>query len=152
MRIGALSQRTGVSVRLLRYYEEQGLLRPVRRPSGYREYREDDVRTVQNIRTLLAAGLNTQTIATLLPCMIDDDQGLAPACPEMLSDLHREQERIDKAVADLLAARSVLDVIVAATPSPAAAESVACHAVDGTASAGIDASLNNALPSPTRRR
>ncbi|WP_280331248.1 hypothetical protein [Nocardia wallacei] len=33
-------------------------------------------------------------------------------------------------------------------PSPAAAGSVACRAVDSTASAGIEASLNNALPQP----
>ncbi|KAA8886210.1 MerR family transcriptional regulator [Nocardia colli] len=128
MRIGALSHRTGVSVRLLRYYEEQSLLQPVRRPSGYREYRESDVRTVQNIRTLLAAGLNTHTIAALLPCMVDNGEGLAPACPEMLPDLHREQERIDEAVADLLAARSVLDTIVAAASPSSTAESDACRA------------------------
>jgi hypothetical protein len=43
MRIGELRRRTGVSERLLRYYEEQGLLRPQRRPSGYREYDDSDV-------------------------------------------------------------------------------------------------------------
>lgn len=128
MRIGALSQQTGVSVRLLRYYEEQGLLQPVRRASQYREYREDDVRTVQNIRTLLAAGLSTQTIAELLPCMVDNGAGLAPACPDMLPDLHRQQERIDQAVADLLAARAVLDTIVAAALPVDAIEPEACRA------------------------
>jgi DNA-binding transcriptional MerR regulator len=115
MRIGDLSRRTGVSVRLLRYYEEQGLLRPLRRPSGYREYLEDDVRTVQNIRTLLGAGLSTRTIAALLPCMVDDGQLLAPACSGMLSDLQRERERIDRAVADLQSARAVLDTIMTAS-------------------------------------
>jgi hypothetical protein len=43
VRIGELSRRTRVSERLLRYYEEQGLLRPGRRPSGYREYGDADV-------------------------------------------------------------------------------------------------------------
>ncbi|NSC20023.1 MerR family transcriptional regulator [Streptomyces albus subsp. chlorinus] len=116
MRIGALSRRTGVSQRLLRYYEEQGLLKPQRRASGYREYDEDDVRTVRSIRMLLGAGLSTRTIAGLLPCTVDDGTGPVPACSGLLPDLHRERERIDRAVADLLTARAALDALVAATP------------------------------------
>ncbi|MCX5095152.1 MerR family DNA-binding transcriptional regulator [Streptomyces sp. NBC_00365] len=34
MRIGELSRRTGVPTRILRYYEEQGLLGPERAPNG----------------------------------------------------------------------------------------------------------------------
>ncbi|WP_433270984.1 MerR family transcriptional regulator [Actinosynnema sp. CS-041913] len=113
----------------MRYYEEQGLLTPRRRPSGYREYAEEDARTVQNIRTLLAAGLNTHTIAELLPCMVDEGQGLAPGCPDMLPDLYRERERIDRAVADLMAARAVLDTVIAATPSHDSAEPDGCLAM-----------------------
>lgn len=67
VRIGELSRRTGVSGRLLRYYEEQGLLYPQRRSSGYREYREGDVAAVRQIRALLAAGLGTPLIAGVLP-------------------------------------------------------------------------------------
>lgn len=118
MRIGELSRRTGVSIRLLRYYEEQGLLAPVRLPSGYREYQEEDVATVRGIRTLLGAGLGTATIARLLPCMVDDGDSLAPGCHGLLPDLHQERERIDEAVASLLAAREALDSIIA-TPVPA---------------------------------
>ncbi|MEW2580936.1 MerR family transcriptional regulator [Streptomyces syringium] len=129
MRIGELSRRTGVSERLLRYYEEQGLLRPHRRPSGYREYRDEDIGTVHGIRTLLAAGLGTTTIGELLPCMVDAGEGLVPACPEMLPDLYRERQRISDAVEDLLAARGVLDTIIAATPPPGALEPPACETV-----------------------
>jgi DNA-binding transcriptional MerR regulator len=128
MRIGELSRRTGVSVRLLRYYEEQGLLRPVRRPSGYREYAEDDVRTVRNIRTLLGAGLSTRTIAALLPCMVDDGDTLMAACSGTLSDLRRERERIDRAVADLQAAGAVLDTIMTAPLPHDITRTGACHA------------------------
>ncbi|MEV8397624.1 MerR family transcriptional regulator [Streptomyces niveus] len=120
MRIGALSRRTGVSQRLLRYYEEQGLLHPLRRPSGYREFDEEDVRAVESIRTLLGAGLSTRTIAELLPCTVNDGQGPVPACAGMLPDLQRERERIDSAMADLLAARTALDAVIAATPLPPA--------------------------------
>ena len=37
MRIRELSERTGVSARLLRYCEEQGLLSPRRQENGYRD-------------------------------------------------------------------------------------------------------------------
>ncbi|MFI6287170.1 MerR family transcriptional regulator [Streptomyces sp. NPDC051018] len=116
MRMGEFSRRTGVSQRLLRYYEEQGLLRPSRKPSGYREFSEEDITTVRGIRILLGAGLSTATIAELLPCMVDDGLILAPGCPGMLPDLNRERERLDEAVADLLTARATLDSIIAATP------------------------------------
>ncbi|WP_181788720.1 MerR family transcriptional regulator [Streptomyces phytophilus] len=128
MRMGEFSRRTGVSQRLLRYYEEQGLLRPSRRPSGYREFTEEDVATVRGIRVLLGAGLNTATIAELLPCMVDGGQILAPGCPGLLPDLNRERDRIDEAVAGLLAARSTLDAVIAATVPAGTDEPDTCYA------------------------
>ncbi|MFD3679661.1 MerR family transcriptional regulator [Streptomyces sp. NPDC058613] len=117
MLIGAMSRHTGVSERLLRYYEEQGLLKPRRRSSGFREYSEEDVLTVRYIRSLLAAGLSTHAIAELMPCMIGNGQIPAPVCTDMLVGLHRERQRISDTAAGLLAARDVLDtVIVAARP------------------------------------
>ena len=35
MKVGDLARRIGVSVRMLRYYETEGLLSPARRDSGY---------------------------------------------------------------------------------------------------------------------
>ncbi|MBX7550374.1 MerR family transcriptional regulator [Streptomyces sp. NPDC004232] len=120
MRIGELSRKTGVHERLLRYYEEQELLRPERRPSGYREYREADVDTVRRIRSLLAAGLNTATIATILPCLRDDGERLVPTCPGLLADLAKERERITRAIIDLQTSRSALDDVIAAAPADVA--------------------------------
>jgi DNA-binding transcriptional MerR regulator len=68
MLIGELSRRTGASTRLLRYYEEQGLLDARRGPNGYRDYDEDAVVTVRQIRALLNAGLSTGVIREVLPC------------------------------------------------------------------------------------
>ncbi|MFG3095904.1 MerR family transcriptional regulator [Streptomyces sp. NPDC048202] len=121
MRIGELSRRTGVHERLLRYYEEQNLLRPERRPSGYREYIEADVDTVRRIRSLLAAGLSTASIATILPCLRDDGERLVPTCPDLLADLAEERKRITKAITDLKASRAALDDVIAAAPADVAA-------------------------------
>ncbi|MGN9846262.1 MerR family transcriptional regulator [Nonomuraea sp. H19] len=114
MRIGELVRRTGVSERLLRYYEEQGLLKPERRPSGYRDYTEAHVETVRRIRCLLAAGLRTSTIATVLPCLETNGERLAPTCPDVVGRLRRERERIERAMADLRESREALDVVIEA--------------------------------------
>src|SRR5262245_10212096 len=116
MRIGELSRRTGVSERLLRYYEEQGLLHPVRRSSGYREYTQADAVTVGRIRSLLAAGLNTATIATVLPCLGDDGRRLIPTCPDLVTDLFQERDRITATITELETSRAMLDTVIDAAP------------------------------------
>lgn len=129
MLIGTLSRLTGASERSLRHYEKQGLLHPLRGESnGYREYSEDDVRTVRHIRTLLAAGLNTATIASLLPCMTDDGGDLAPGCAGLVTDLNRERDRINAAVAELAASLDVLDTLITAAPPQAEEEPGDCLA------------------------
>lgn len=102
MRIGELSQRTGVPTRLLRYYEEQDLLSPDRTENGYRDYGEPAVRDVQQIRGLLDSGLTTEMIRAILPYLSGPDEILLPAdrlTPEtaaLLQDhVDRIQARID---------------------------------------------------------
>ncbi|MBB5800854.1 DNA-binding transcriptional MerR regulator [Saccharothrix ecbatanensis] len=116
MRIGELARRTGVSQRLLRYYEDQGLLNPTRRSSGYREYADSDVVAVAHIRNLLAAGLSTTTIADVLPCMGKDGERLIADCPELVDDLYRERERMTASIHALETARATLDGIIATAP------------------------------------
>lgn len=99
MRIGELSQRTGTSRRLLRYYEEQGLITAAREANGYRDYDEALVDRVLQIRGLLAAGLPTRIIQQILPCLtrpraIHFDE----ATPEMLATLERERDRMTQRI------------------------------------------------------
>ncbi|TYB56577.1 MerR family transcriptional regulator [Nonomuraea sp. PA05] len=128
MRIGELSRRTGVHERLLRYYEKQGLLWPERAASGYRYYQESDIDTVMRIRRLLSAGLNTETIAQVLPCVRVKAGNLVPVCPEIVDDLRQQRERISRAIGELVASRELLDAVIAAAPralSPGLAQSPA---------------------------
>ncbi|WP_129668760.1 MerR family transcriptional regulator [Phytoactinopolyspora endophytica] len=113
MRIGELSRRTGVSIRLLRYYEEQGLLSPLREQNGYREYQEADIGVVRQIRMLLAAGLPTHVIASLLPCVREEGERLV-LCLEMAEELKGERVRIDQQIEMLTASRRLLDEVIAA--------------------------------------
>jgi len=66
LRIGELSERTGVSVRAIRYYEERGLLEPAgRTEAGYRLYDERGLGTLVLLRRLRMLGLGLDEIAAL---------------------------------------------------------------------------------------
>jgi len=113
MRIGDLAARTGVSVRSLRYYEEQGLLAAERSARGQRRYRDDAAERVRLIQQLYAAGLSSRTIADLLPCV-----NAKVSTPESRARLAAERDRIDAQIAELTAARDRLDVVIASSASP----------------------------------
>lgn len=107
MRIGELATRTGVSVRALRYCEEQHLLDSERSPSGQRHYPESAVDRVRLIQQLYAAGLPSKSIVDLLPCVVD-----GAATPELLDRLSAERDRIDGHIGDLVSARDRLDAVI----------------------------------------
>ncbi|MCP2165322.1 MerR family transcriptional regulator [Goodfellowiella coeruleoviolacea] len=109
MRIGELSARTGVSRRLLRYYEDQGLLASARAPSGQRHYTDEHVRRVELIRAFLAAGLSTRTIAEMVPCMAEPSVHEARRA---LVTLERERNRLCSTIDSLAAARTALDDLI----------------------------------------
>src|SRR5687768_6232052 len=53
LQIGEVADRTGVTQRTLRFYEERGLLKPPSRmDGGFRLYSEDDVARVEQIKRL----------------------------------------------------------------------------------------------------
>ena len=53
LQIGEIAERTGVTQRTLRFYEEKGLLKPPSRmDGGFRLYSEEDVERVEQIRQL----------------------------------------------------------------------------------------------------
>ena len=110
MRIGELARRSGVSVRALRYYEEQGLLRPERSASGQRQYGEAAVERVRFFQDMYAAGLSSRHIAGLLPCF---DSGHTHA--EQREMLRAERERIRDQIARLRTALRRLDKIIDVT-------------------------------------
>jgi DNA-binding transcriptional MerR regulator len=145
MRIGELSRRTGVHERLLRYYEQQGLLQPNRRPSGYREYSDSDIEAVRRIRSLLAAGLSTSTIATVLPCLRDDDKRLVPTCSDLVAELCQERDRLTAAITELQLSRAMLDTVINAAPEDVAARSRATLAASTSRASGDP-------PTPDARR
>jgi DNA-binding transcriptional MerR regulator len=65
--IGDLARRTGVSVKTLRFYSDEGLLPPLERTrSRYRLYGEDAIVQLDLVRTLREAGLGIDAIKKVL--------------------------------------------------------------------------------------
>jgi DNA-binding transcriptional MerR regulator len=109
MRIGELAAQTGVSVRSLRYYEEQGLLVSTRSPSGQRRYTDAEIARVRFIQRLYAAGLSSRTIAELLPCV---DAPNAENAEAAWDHLNHERDRITQHIEELTRARDALDKLI----------------------------------------
>ncbi|MEU6716358.1 MerR family transcriptional regulator [Nonomuraea sp. NPDC046802] len=109
MRIGELAREAGVSVRALRYYEEQGLLGSTRTSGGQREYPETAVERVRFFQSMYAAGLSSRRIADILPCM---DTGTTTA--QQRDMLAADRAELDRRITELIDARERLDGLIAA--------------------------------------
>ncbi|MFI7367376.1 MerR family transcriptional regulator [Streptomyces sp. NPDC050149] len=109
MRIGELASRAGVSVRSVRYYEEQGLLASTRSASGQRHYTGEEVERVAFIQRLYAAGLSSRTVAELLPCV---DAPSRENSDSALERMAQERDRLSLHIEDLLRTRETLDALV----------------------------------------
>lgn len=138
MRIGELAEKSGVSVRALRYYEEQGMLVPERSTGGHRSYPDAGVGVVWLIQQFYAAGLSSKSIQAIMPSV-----RAGRATPEALELLVTERDRIDKLARELTDARERLDAIITAAgadscphdvpeaPPRTGANPAACHPKNG---------------------
>ncbi len=113
MKIGELSRKTGVSVRMLRYYEAEGLLAPVRTQTGYRDYGPSSIDTVERIRLLGNAGMTLASIRDFLPCSLDRRHSFEP-CDELRSTLLLQIDSIDEQSRKLSESRKLLTELLEA--------------------------------------
>lgn len=108
MLIGEVSRRSGVSSRMLRHYDRLGLVTPTGRTSGgYREYTEDDLRTLFHVESLRSLGLSLNEVGRALR-----EPDFAPA--ELMQELIRHTRERIAAETELLAR---LDDVDSASPT-----------------------------------
>ncbi|MXV45007.1 Cu(I)-responsive transcriptional regulator [Saccharibacter sp. 17.LH.SD] len=75
MNIGQASRETGVSIKMIRYYEQTGLIPPVaRNQAGYRHYSENDLHRLRFIRRARDLGFSIKHIAILLSLWQNHDR------------------------------------------------------------------------------
>ena len=75
MQIADVSDKYGLSQDTLRYYERIGLIPPVnRRPSGIRDYTEEDLRWVEFMACMRSAGLSIEALIEYVALFRKGDQ------------------------------------------------------------------------------
>lgn len=111
MKIGKMAERAGISIRMLRYYEEQGLIAPARTASGYRDYDTAQLDSVERIKKLGACGMTLPVIQQFLPCAIDGRSEFEP-CDELEAILRHHIEDADRQMNALAESRALLSALL----------------------------------------
>ena len=107
--IGEAARRAGVSARMVRHYEAQGLLPPMHRTDGgYRQYAESDVHALRFIRRARDLGFSLDKVRELLD--LSGQQQRDCATVDVLASEHLAE--IDRKVADLNALRQELSALI----------------------------------------
>ncbi|MFS0793788.1 MerR family transcriptional regulator [Microbacterium sp. 1P10AE] len=111
MKIGEVAASAGVSVRALRYYEEQGLLHSERTRGGQRVYEAGAVGRVRLLQQLYSAGLTSSKITELLPCVDAPSEHTTAASVAVMRE---EYARLSAQIDELIAVRAQLGHILEA--------------------------------------
>lgn len=95
MKINEVERQVGITKKNIRFYEEQGLLSPRRnKENGYREYDEEDVRVLEQIKLLRKLGLPLEEIRL----MQAGTSTVADSMRRHLVTLERESQNLKQSV------------------------------------------------------
>lgn len=104
--IGHLAERTGLAVSAIRFYEDKGLISPLRNASGHRRYDRSDIRRLSFIKIAQELGFPLKDIADRLGTL-PPNQPLTKAHWTKLSRAFRRD--LDTRIARLESLRDTLD-------------------------------------------
>lgn len=109
MNIGDVARRSGLPTKTIRYYEEIGLIRPLRGENGYRAFRESDLHKLAFLGRARALGFSIEDCRTLLGLYEDGTRESA----QVKAVAEEHLTAIDEKIAQLKSMRDTLSHLVA---------------------------------------
>ncbi len=108
MNISDVAARAGLPPKTIRYYEEIGLIKPLRDSNGYRAFRDSDMHKLAFLARARALGFTIENCRALLALW--EDKTRASADVRAIAQDHLTQ--IEAKIADLSAMRDTLSDLV----------------------------------------
>ncbi|WP_170386945.1 Cu(I)-responsive transcriptional regulator [Ruegeria atlantica] len=108
MNIGDVATQTGLPAKTIRYYEDIGLIKPMRDDNGYRRFRNSDVHKLNFLGRARALGFTIEDCRTLMA--LYEDETRASADVKKVARAHLAQ--IEAKISDLNAMRDTLGHLI----------------------------------------
>jgi DNA-binding transcriptional MerR regulator len=135
-KIGDVAETLGTTIRTIRYYEEEGLLTPVRTDGGTRLYAARHIDRLRAILRLAQSGYSLETIRELArmreQCATGDETGAAVAArlDALLADIDRRMHELRSLALEIRSARNTVQQCAGCRNPPSTAGCPKCPVVD----------------------
>jgi len=108
MNIGIVAERSGLPTKTIRYYEDIGLIKPLRDTNGYRAFREQDMHKLSFLARARALGFTIENCRALMALYEDDSRASA----DVKSIAREHLVQIEAKINDLNAMRDTLSHLI----------------------------------------
>lgn len=110
MNIGDVARRSGLPAKTIRYYEDIGLVAPLRGANGYRSFRDSDLHKLAFLGRARSLGFSIEDCRGLLKLYEDDSRASA----DVKTIAQEHLRRIEDKIAELQAMHGTLSHLVSA--------------------------------------